>query len=130
MSEILDDLKYIDSHEWVRVEADGTVVIGITHHAQDSLGDLVFVELPEMDAELNMGDECGVVESVKAASDIYSPLTGKVIAVNEELNDTPELVNSSPYQDGWIFKLELTNADTELANLLDAAGYAKCLEDE
>ncbi|MEK7991041.1 MAG: glycine cleavage system protein GcvH [Thiotrichaceae bacterium] len=129
MSEILDNLKYIDSHEWIHVDGDGTVIVGITDHAQALLGDLVFVELPEMDAELTVGAECGVVESVKAASDIYSPLTGKVIAVNEELSDTPELVNSSPYQDGWIFKLEVADK-AELDSLLDAAGYAKCIEDE
>jgi glycine cleavage system H protein len=128
MSEILDDLKYIDSHEWVRVDGN-TAVVGITDHAQALLGDLVFVELPEVDAELSSGDESGVVESVKAASDIYSPLSGKVIEINEELADTPELVNSSPYQDGWLYKLELTD-DAELANLLDAEGYAKYLEDE
>lgn len=128
MSEILDDLKYIDSHEWVRVDGN-TAVVGITDHAQALLGDLVFVELPEVDTELSSGDESGVVESVKAASDIYSPLSGKVIEINEELADTPELVNSSPYQDGWLYKLELTN-DAELDNLLDAEGYAKCLEDE
>jgi glycine cleavage system H protein len=127
MSEILDDLKYIDSHEWVRVEGDGTVTVGITDHAQELLGDLVFVEFPEMDIDLSAGDECGVVESVKAASDIYSPLSGKVIAVNEELSDTPELVNSSPYQDGWIFKLKLAD-ENELDSLLDADGYEKCLE--
>lgn len=128
MSEILDDLKYIASHEWVRIEGD-VVVIGITDHAQDLLGDLVFVELPEVDAELTAGDECGVVESVKAASDIYSPLSGKVVEVNETLADTPELVNSSPYQDGWIYKLELAN-NAELEDLLDADGYAKYLENE
>ena len=129
MSKIIDNLKYIDTHEWVRIEDDGTAVIGITDHAQELLGDLVFVELPEMDADLSTGDECGVVESVKAASDIYSPLAGKVVAVNEELGDTPELVNSSPYQDGWIFKLALADA-SEADSLLDAAGYAKCLEDD
>ncbi len=130
MSEIVDDLKYVTSHEWVRFEDDGIVTIGITDHAQQLLGDLVFVELPELDAEFNAGDECGVVESVKAASDIYSPLSGKVIAVNEELSDAPELVNSSPYQDGWIFRLELTDTNTEIADLLDADGYAKYLESE
>ncbi|MCV6639628.1 glycine cleavage system protein GcvH [Candidatus Albibeggiatoa sp. nov. NOAA] len=129
MSEILDNLKYVTSHEWIRVEKDNTVVVGITDHAQEALGDLVYVELPEVGAELSVGDECGVVESVKAASDIYSPLSGKVVAVNEELTETPELVNNSPYQDGWILKLELSN-DAELADLLDASGYAKCLEDE
>jgi len=129
MSEILDGLKYIDTHEWVRIEDDGTAVIGITDHAQELLGDLVFVELPEMDTDLSTGDECGVVESVKAASDIYSPLGGKVVAINEELTDTPELVNNSPYQDGWLFKLALTNP-SEVDTLLDAKGYSKCLEDD
>ena len=123
MSDIPADLKYIASHEWVRVEGDGTVTVGVTDHAQDALGDVVYVELPEVDVVLAAGDEAGVVESVKAASDIYTPLSGTVIAVNSTLEDAPEQVNSDPDGEGWFFKLRL--ADTgELGELLDADGYA------
>ena len=123
MSDIPADLKYIASHEWVRVEGDGTVTVGVTDHAQDALGDVVYVELPESDVVLSAGDEAGVVESVKAASDIYTPLSGTVIAVNSTLEDAPEQVNSDPYGEGWFFKLRLADAG-ELDELLDADGYA------
>lgn len=123
MSDIPADLKYIASHEWVRVEGDGTVTVGVTDHAQDALGDVVYVELPEIDVVLSAGDEAGVVESVKAASDIYTPLSGTVIAVNSTLDDAPEQVNSDPYGEGWFFKLRLADAG-ELDELLDADGYA------
>jgi glycine cleavage system H protein len=123
MSDIPADLKYIASHEWVRVEGDGTVTVGVTDHAQDALGDVVYVELPEVDVVLSAGDEAGVVESVKAASDIYTPLSGTVIAVNSTLEDAPEQVNSDPYGEGWFFKLRLADAG-ELDELLDADGYA------
>ena len=123
MSDIPADLKYIASHEWVRVEGDGTVTVGVTDHAQDALGDVVYVELPEVDVGLSAGDEAGVVESVKAASDIYTPLSGTVIAVNSTLEDAPEQVNSDPYGEGWFFKLRLADAG-ELDELLDADGYA------
>lgn len=123
MSEVLDELKYVTSHEWVRIEDDNIAVIGITPHATKLLGDLVFVELPRLGKELRIGDECGVVESVKAASDIYTPLSGEIIEINEELNDTPELINESPYHDGWILKLRLSNPERELADLLDASDY-------
>ncbi|MFZ8891073.1 MAG: glycine cleavage system protein GcvH [Pseudomonadales bacterium] len=123
MSDIHADLKYIASHEWVRVEGDGTVTVGVTDHAQDALGDVVYVELPEIDVVLSAGDEAGVVESVKAASDIYTPLSGTVIAVNSTLEDAPEQVNSDPYGEGWFFKLRLADAG-ELDELLDADGYA------
>ena len=123
MSYIPADLKYIASHEWVRVEGDGTVTVGVTDHAQDALGDVVYVELPEIDVVLSAGDEAGVVESVKAASDIYTPLSGTVIAVNSTLEDAPEQVNSDPYGEGWFFKLRLADAG-ELDELLDADGYA------
>ncbi len=123
MSDIPADLKYIASHEWVRVEGDGTVTVGVTDHAQDALGDVVYVELPEVDVVLSAGDEAGVVESVKAASDIYTPLSGTVIAVNSTLEDAPEQVNSDPYGEGWFFKLRLADAG-ELEELLDADGYA------
>ena len=123
MSDIPADLKYIASHEWVRVEGDGTVTVGVTDHAQDALGDVVYVELPEVDVVLSAGDEAGVVESVKAASDIYTPLSGTVIAVNSTLEDAPEQVNSDPYGEGWFFKLRLADAGA-LDELLDADGYA------
>ena len=127
MSNIPADLKYMDSHEWVRVEADGTVTIGITDFAQEQLGDVVFVELPEVDMEVEIGQEIAVVESVKAASDIYAPLSGKVIAVNEQLVDAPELTNEDSYGKAWFFKMELSNPD-ELDNLLDAEGYKAACE--
>ncbi|MDO3387945.1 glycine cleavage system protein GcvH [Gilvimarinus sp. SDUM040013] len=129
MSEIRSELKYLPSHEWARVEEDGTVTIGITEHAQDSLGDVVYVETPEVGATVAAGEEAGVVESVKAASDIYSPVTGEVIAVNESLEDEPEQVNSSPYDDGWFFKVKPTDIG-ELDDALDADGYKAAIEDE
>jgi len=130
MSSIPGELKYLSSHEWARLEEDGlTVTIGITDHAQDLLGDVVFVELPEVGAEIAAGDEAGVVESVKAASDFFSPVGGEVIAINEELEDAPELVNSDPYNDGWFFKVKV--ADTsDLDTLLDADAYAEACESE
>ena len=115
-------LKYTSSHEWVRVEADGSITVGITAHAQELLGDIVFVDLPKIDASFDAGVECLVVESVKAAADVYAPVSGTVTAVNETLGGEPELVNSDPYQAGWLFKMAPSNA-TDLANLLDAAGY-------
>ncbi|UTW11008.1 glycine cleavage system protein GcvH [Marinobacterium rhizophilum] len=129
MSEIPNELKYVASHEWVRVEDDGTVTIGVTHHAQDLLGDVVFVELPDVGAQLSAGDDAGVVESVKAASDIYSPLSGEVVAINEDLEDSPELVNSDPFGDGWFFRLKLSDK-VELDELLDADGYSELCESE
>lgn len=129
MSQIPSELKYLSSHEWVRVEEDGTVTIGITDHAQDLLGDVVFVDLPEVGAEINAGDEAGVVESVKAASDIFSPVTGEVIAINEALEDEPELVNSDPYNDGWFFKVKISDR-SELDVLLGADDYAEACEAE
>ena len=129
MSNIPSELKYVASHEWIRVEGDCTVTIGVTDHAQDLLGDVVFVELPEVGADVATGDESGVVESVKAASDIYAPLSGEVIAINEELEDSPELVNSDPYGDGWFFKLKLSDND-ELNELLSAEGYTDLCESE
>src|SRR5690554_905327 len=101
MSNVPTDLKYLDTHEWVRVEADGTVTVGITDFAQEQLGDVVFIELPEVGMEVEVGQEVAVVESVKAASDIYAPLIGKVIAINEVLIDTPELINEDPYDKAW-----------------------------
>lgn len=129
MSNVPANLKYADSHEWVLDHGDGTVTIGITDHAQALLGDLVFVELPEVGASLNTGDECGVVESVKAASDIYAPISGEVLAVNEALDGSPELVNSDPYAAGWIFKLKLANT-SEVAALLSAEAYGELVASE
>jgi glycine cleavage system H protein len=120
------DLKYTDSHEWVRLDADGNATVGITHHAQDLLGDLVFVEPPKIGRKLRKGEECGVVESVKAASDIYAPIGGEVVAVNAELETAPEKINQGAYQ-AWMFKLKPADA-AEMASLLDAAAYQKLVE--
>ena len=122
MSEVPNELKYCSSHEWVSSVDDGVVTIGITDHAQDQLGDLVFVELPEVGQALELKGECAVVESVKAASDVYSPVSGEVAEINEALMDSPELVNDDPYGDGWLFKVRLAD-ESELDNLLDADGY-------
>jgi glycine cleavage system H protein len=115
------DLKYTKSHEWIKQEADGTVTVGITHHAQELLGDLVFVELPAVGRQLKQGDECAVVESVKAAADVFAPVTGEVVAANGELADAPEKINQDAYL-AWMFKLKPAVAG-ELAGLLDAAAY-------
>ncbi|WP_339899257.1 glycine cleavage system protein GcvH [uncultured Gilvimarinus sp.] len=129
MSDIRNELKYLPSHEWARVEEDGTVTVGISDHAQDSLGDVVYVETPEVGSNVAAGEEAGVVESVKAASDIYSPVTGEVIAVNEALEDSPEQVNESPYDDGWFFKVKPSDL-SELDDALDADGYQNAIEAE
>ena len=129
MSQTPSELKYASSHEWARLEEDGTVTIGITDHAQDALGDVVFVELPDVGTALGAADEAGVVESVKAASDIYAPVGGEVIAVNEQLEDAPETVNSDPYNDGWFFKLQPSDV-SELEALMSAEAYVEsCAED-
>ena len=125
MSNIPADLRFAESHEWARLETDGTVTVGISDHAQEALGDVVFVELAEVGATFEAQGQAGVVESVKAASDIYSPVAGEVIAVNEELGGSPELLNSNPYE-AWIFKLKPSNP-AELDKLLDAAGYAAAI---
>jgi glycine cleavage system H protein len=122
MSNTPKDLKYTKSHEWVRQESDGTVTVGITHHAQELMGDLVYVELPPAGANVAAGKECSVVESVKAASDVYAPLSGDVVAANAAVSDAPETINKDPYGAGWMFRLKPSNAG-ELAALLDAAGY-------
>ncbi len=121
MSDIPSDLRYAASHEWARHEADGSVTVGISDHAQEALGDVVFVELPEVGQQLAAGQQAGVVESVKAASDIYAPVSGEVVAVNEQLTDSPEVVNSEPYG-SWFFRLKPNDA-SELDKLLDAEGY-------
>ncbi len=126
MSNTPADLKYAKSHEWVKTEADGTVVIGITDHAQAALGDLVFVETPKLGRKLAAGEACAVVESVKAASDVYAPIAGEVIAVNEALASAPETLNTDPYTAGWMWKMKPANA-AEIAGLLDAAAYTATL---
>ncbi len=128
MSYVPDNLKYVESHEWIEVLDNGNVRIGITEHAQSALGDIVFVELPEEDSYAT-GDECGVVESVKTASDIFTPLTGTVVAVNDALEDAPELINENPYDDGWIFEMEVDNED-ELKDLMTAEEYRNSIVDE
>ena len=122
MSEIPLELKYTKSHEWVRNENDGTVTIGITDHAQGLLGDLVFVELPEVGSEMSAEDAVCVVESVKAASDVYMPVSGEVVEGNEALADAPETINDSPYDDGWLIRVKLSNSD-EIDGLMDAESY-------
>lgn len=129
MSEIRTELKYLSSHEWARVEEDGTVTVGITDHAQESLGDVVYVERPEVGSKVVAGDQAGVVESVKAASDIYSPISGEVIASNETLEDSPETVNASPYDDGWFYKVKPDDLE-ELDNILDSEGYQHQIDEE
>lgn len=131
MSQVLPELRFARSHEWARVEDDGTVTIGISDHAQEALGDVVFVELPDEGAELAAGDEAGVVESVKAASDIYAPISGTVVAVNSALEDAPETVNGDPYHDGWFFRLQPQDSDEVQSLLMDAEAYqAHCAEDD
>ncbi len=129
MSEIPGELRYASSHEWVRLEDDGTAVVGISQHAQDALGDLVFVELPEQGETVEVSDEVAVVESVKAASDVYAPLSGEIVAINESLEDSPELVNQDPYGDGWLFRVRLANK-AEWGELLTADQYSEQLENE
>jgi glycine cleavage system H protein len=129
MSNIPSNLKYLDSHEWARVESDGTVTVGISDHAQGALGDLVFVEVPEVGKALTKGGAAAVVESVKAASDVYSPISGEVIANNSDaLSATPELVNSDPYGQGWLYKVK-PSTNSELGSLLDAKAYEKVVEE-
>ena len=127
MSEIPAELLYRESHEWVRYDEDGTATVGISDHAQAQLGDMVFVEVPEPGMSYEQGDACAVVESVKAASDVYAPLTGEVIECNSALEDSPELVNTDPYGDGWLFRMQVANP-SELEGLLDAKAYAELSE--
>ncbi|AUI88028.1 glycine cleavage system protein H [Vibrio azureus] len=122
-------LKFTDSHEWVRDNEDGTVTIGISAHAQEMLGDVVFVDLPDVEDEVESGESFSLVESVKAASDIYSPVTGKIVEVNEELEDSPELINEEPYDGGWIVKVKLS-VPSELNDLRDADEYLSIIEEE
>lgn len=129
MTDIRSELKYVATHEWIRDEGDGTVTVGVTDHAQELLGDVVFVELPEVGAEFAVNDDLGVVESVKAASDLYAPVSGEIIEVNELLSDEPEMVNSDPYGEAWFFKMRLSEP-AELEGLLDAEGYQSVCEEE
>ncbi|ELB2196715.1 TPA: glycine cleavage system protein GcvH [Vibrio parahaemolyticus] len=122
-------LKFTDSHEWVRDNGDGTVTIGISEHAQEMLGDVVFVDLPDVEDEVEAGESFSLVESVKAASDIYSPVTGEVVEINEELEDSPELINEEPYDGGWIVKVKLSDP-SELDDLKDAEEYLSSIEEE
>ncbi|MFM1569053.1 MAG: glycine cleavage system protein GcvH [SAR86 cluster bacterium] len=128
MKDIPENYKFLSSHEWAKVEEDGKVTVGISDYAQDQLGDIVFVELPEIDSEVNQGDEVAVVESVKAASEVYSPVSGKVIDVNSSLEDSPETVNLSAFEEGWFFKIEATDI-SELENLLLPEQYSEHCQD-
>jgi len=127
MSDVPLELKYTKSHEWLRVEDDGLITVGISDHAQELLGDLVFVELPEAGTEFVAGDECCVVESVKAASDVYMPISGEIVEVNEALVDEPEIINSSPYDSGWLFKVQ--PSAEEIQELMDADAYQAEIEE-
>lgn len=127
MSSVPEELKYTESHEWIGIEADGSVKIGISDHAQEALGDLVFVELPAVGEKVDQGEACAVVESVKAASDIYSPVTGEVIAVNDDLEDDPGAINADPYGDGWLFQVQLDDV-AELDRLQSPDTYKASLE--
>lgn len=129
MSDVPSELRYTKSHEWVDVAGDGTVTVGVTDYAQQSLGDLVFVELPETGGNLDAGDACAVVESVKAASDVYAPLAGEVVEVNEQLAESPELVNEDPYGEGWLFKLAVTDEEA-VEELLSADDYQAVVDEE
>ena len=130
MSEIPGDLKFMKSHEWARVEGDGKVTVGISDHAQGLLGDLVYVDLPDVGDSVQAGNACAVVESVKAASDVYAPVSGTIVAINEALNDKPETINEDAYGEGWLFVIEVADAEDELAELLDPDDYAELLEED
>ncbi|QGY30425.1 glycine cleavage system protein GcvH [Pantoea cypripedii] len=130
MSNVPKELKYKDSHEWVRKEADGTFTVGITEHAQELLGDMVFVDLPEVGRVVAAGEDCAVAESVKAASDIYAPLSGEIIEINEELEGSPELINSDPYSDGWLFKIKASDeSEFDADSMLNADEYKASIDE-
>ena len=129
MSNIPKELRYTATHEWVRPEGDGVFTVGITEHAQELLGDMVFVELPDVGDEVSTGDDIVVAESVKAASDVYAPISGEILEVNDDLEDSPELVNSDPFGDGWMFKIKAEDA-SEVDALLDADGYETSIEED
>ena len=128
MSNVPTELKYSSSHEWVRSEGNGVYTVGITEHAQELLGDMVFVDLPEVGRVVAAGEDCAVAESVKAASDIYAPISGEIVAVNAELEGSPELVNSEPYGEGFLFQIKASD-ESELANLLDAGAYQASIDE-
>lgn len=127
MSQVPAGLKYVKTHEWLKREADGSIIVGITDYAQASLGDLVFVDVPAVGRKLAKDEACSVVESVKAASDVYAPIAGEVLAVNGKLADAPEILNSDPYGEGWLWKMKPSNA-ADFDALLDAAGYEDFLK--
>lgn len=129
MSDIPADLKYIETHQWVRVAGDGTATVGITDHAQEQLGDVVYIGLPEVGETVTGGEESGVAESVKSASDVFSPVTGEVVEINEALEDEPELVNEDPYGGGWLYRVRLAD-EGELDGLLDAAAYGEKIAEQ
>jgi len=129
MSNVPADLKYVKSHEWIKKQADGTVIVGITDHAQNALGDLVFIELPAVGRKVAKGEACAVVESVKAASDVYAPIAGEIIEGNPKLADKPEILNQDPYGEGWMWKMKPTSVG-DIDKLLDAAGYQKVLDEQ
>ncbi|EDQ02802.1 glycine cleavage system protein GcvH [Shewanella benthica] len=129
MSNIPTELRYASSHEWIRKEEDGSYTVGISEHAQELLGDMVFIELPDVGDTVTAGEDCAVAESVKAASDIYAPISGEVLAVNEALEDSPELVNSDAFGDGWFFRV-MPSDTAEIENLLDAEGYQAVIDEE
>ena len=129
MSDIPSELKYTKEHEWVKIDDDGKAIVGITDHAQELLGDMVYVELPEVGTNVAVEDETGVVESVKAASDVYAPVSGEIIEVNEDLVDEPESINSDPYEAGWLYKVELAN-ESDLDELLTPDEYADLIADD
>lgn len=128
MSNVPNELKYRESHEWVRKEADGTYTVGITEHAQELLGDMVFIDLPDVGSSFAAGDDCAVAESVKAASDIYAPLSGEIVAINDALEASPEQVNSEPYASGWLFRIKASD-ESELDQLLDADAYLASIDE-
>ncbi|MBL4868944.1 MAG: glycine cleavage system protein GcvH [Pseudomonadales bacterium] len=129
MNDVPGELKYLVSHEWLRVESDGTAFAGITEHAQEAMGDLVFVEVPELGSTISAGEEVGVVESVKAASDIYAGVSGEIIAINEELEESPEMINNDAYGDGWMYQVQLSDP-SEIEKMLSAEEYIKQIEEE
>lgn len=129
MSNVPNNLRYVSTHEWVRTDENGIFTVGISEHAQDLLGDMVFLDLPDVGDIVTTGEDCAVAESVKAASDVYAPLTGEIVEVNEELENSPELVNSDPFGEGWLFKIKAEDPD-EVEGLLDAEAYASVIEDE
>ena len=129
MTKVPSELRYTQTHEWIRMEDDGTLVVGITDHAQSQLGELVFADLPDVGVNVSASDEACVIESVKAASDVYSPVSGKIIEINEDLEEAPGLVNSDPYGDGWLFKIDPDDLE-ELSELLDAEAYSEYLEED